>query len=134
MTHNFQYLTLLILFLFFYRIFNLVCRYAVVTGANKGIGFAVCKQLASKGITVVLTARDGKRGLEAVQKLKQLSLTGLVIFHQLDVTDLAGIRSFADFIRNQFGKLDILVRKINLIFKLFNLKLKWLHQSIQVPN
>jgi (+)-neomenthol dehydrogenase len=90
--------------------------------------------LASKGITVVLTARDENRGLEAVQKLKQLSLPGLVIFHQLDVTDLAGIRSFADFIRNQFGKLDILVRKINLIFKLFNLKLKWLQQSIQVPN
>jgi (+)-neomenthol dehydrogenase len=105
MTHNFQYLTLLILFLFFYRIFNLVCRYAVVTGANKGIGFAVCKQLASRGITVVLTARDENRGLEAVQKLKQLSLTGLVIFHQLDVTDLAGIRSFADFIQKQFGNL-----------------------------
>jgi (+)-neomenthol dehydrogenase len=114
MTHNFQYLTLLILFLFFYRIFNLVCRYAVVTGANKGIGFAVCKQLASKGITVVLTARDENRGLEAVEKLKQLSLTGLVLFHQLDVTDLAGIRLFADFIQKQFGKLDILVRKSNL--------------------
>ncbi|WJX87014.1 (+)-neomenthol dehydrogenase [Trifolium repens] len=88
--------------------------YAVVTGANKGIGFAICKQLASKGITVVLTARDENRGLEAVQKLKQLSLPGLVIFHQLDVTDLAGIRSFADFIRNQFGKLDILVNNAGI--------------------
>jgi (+)-neomenthol dehydrogenase len=66
--------------------------------------------LASEGITVVLTARDENRGLEAVQKLKQLSLTGLVVFHQLDVTDHASIRSFVDFIQNQFGKLDILVR------------------------
>jgi (+)-neomenthol dehydrogenase len=66
--------------------------------------------LASEGITVVLTARDENRGLEAVQKLKQLSLTGLVLFHQLDVTDHASIRSFVDFIQNQFGKLDILVR------------------------
>jgi (+)-neomenthol dehydrogenase len=66
--------------------------------------------LASKGITVVLTARDENRGLEAVQKLKQLSLPGLVVFHQLDVTDLDSIKSFVDFIQNQFGKLDILVR------------------------
>ncbi|KAL5061991.1 hypothetical protein RYX36_023728 [Vicia faba] len=89
-------------------------RYAVVTGANKGIGFAVCKQLASKGVTVVLTARDENRGLEAVDKLKQLYLPDLVVFHQLDVTDPASITSFADFIQNQFGKLDILVNNAGI--------------------
>ncbi|KZV26728.1 short-chain dehydrogenase/reductase 2b-like [Dorcoceras hygrometricum] len=46
-------------------------KHAVVTGANKGIGLEVCRQLASKGITVVLTARDERRGLEAVEKLKK---------------------------------------------------------------
>nr|AFK37109.1 unknown [Lotus japonicus] len=81
-------------------------RYAVVTGANKGIGFAICKQLSSNGITVVLTARDEKRGLEAVEELKGL---GHVVFHQLDVTDPASIGSFANFIQTHFGKLDILV-------------------------
>ncbi|XP_057454561.1 (+)-neomenthol dehydrogenase-like isoform X2 [Lotus japonicus] len=80
-------------------------RYAVVTGANKRIGFAICKQLTSEGITVVLTARDEKRGLEAVEKLKGL---GHVIFHQLDVTDPASIGSFTHFIQTRFGKLDIL--------------------------
>ncbi|CAK8560863.1 unnamed protein product [Lathyrus sativus] len=89
-------------------------RYAVVTGANKGIGFAVCKQLASKGLTVVLTARDQNRGLEAVEKLKHLSLPGLVLFHQLDVSDPPSITSFADFIKNQFGKLDILVNNAGI--------------------
>lgn len=89
-------------------------RHAVVTGANKGIGFTVCKQLASIGITVVLTARDEKRGLEAVEKLKQLSLPGLVVFHQLDVSDPASITSLADFIKNQFGKLDILVNNAGI--------------------
>ncbi|XP_061340144.1 (+)-neomenthol dehydrogenase-like [Gastrolobium bilobum] len=84
-------------------------RYAVVTGANKGLGFEICKQLASNGITVVLTARDEKRGLEAVDKLKQLGLPGHVVFHQLDVNDPASIVSFEDFIRTQYGKLDILV-------------------------
>ncbi|XP_065864168.1 (+)-neomenthol dehydrogenase-like [Euphorbia lathyris] len=62
-------------------------RYAVVTGANKGIGFAVCKQLASNGIVVILTARDEERGLEAVQKLKDAGLSDYVVFHQLDVAD-----------------------------------------------
>ncbi|WVZ15132.1 hypothetical protein V8G54_012698 [Vigna mungo] len=62
-------------------------RYAVVTGENKGIGFAICKQLASNGFTVVFTARDEKRGVEAVEKLKELGLPSHVVFHQLDVTD-----------------------------------------------
>ncbi|KAL2335936.1 hypothetical protein Fmac_010382 [Flemingia macrophylla] len=88
--------------------------YAVVTGANKGIGFAICKQLASNGITVVLTARDENRGLQAVEKLKELGLSGHVIFHQLDVSDPVSIASLADFIKNQFGKLDILVNNAGI--------------------
>ncbi|KAJ8900486.1 hypothetical protein K2173_025263 [Erythroxylum novogranatense] len=85
-------------------------RYAVVTGANKGIGFEICRQLASNGIFVVLTARDEKRGVQAVEKLKDSGgLSDYVIFHQLDVADDDSISSFADFIRNRFGKVDILV-------------------------
>ncbi|KAL0428909.1 UNVERIFIED_CONTAM: (+)-neomenthol dehydrogenase [Sesamum radiatum] len=89
-------------------------KYAVVTGANKGIGLEVCKQLATQGITVVLTARNEKRGLEAVEKLKASSLSGSIIFHQLDVTDLASIASLAEFIKSQFGKLDILVNNAGI--------------------
>ncbi|KAK7295037.1 hypothetical protein RJT34_17940 [Clitoria ternatea] len=88
--------------------------YAVVTGANKGIGFETCKQLASKGITVVLTARDEKRGLEAVQKLEEFGLSDNVVFHQLDVTDPKSIESLATFIKTQFGKLDILVNNAGI--------------------
>ncbi|KAL0397871.1 UNVERIFIED_CONTAM: (+)-neomenthol dehydrogenase [Sesamum calycinum] len=89
-------------------------KYAVVTGANKGIGLEVCRQLATQGVTVVLTARDEKRGLEAVEKLKASSLSGSVIFHQLDVADLASIASLAEFIKSQFGKLDILVNNAGI--------------------
>ncbi|KAJ4847194.1 hypothetical protein Tsubulata_048352, partial [Turnera subulata] len=91
-------------------------RYAVVTGANKGIGFEICRQLASKGIVVVLTARDEKRGLEAAQKLKESGLSAeVVVFHQLDVADSTSIASVADFIKTQFGKLDILVNNAGVI-------------------
>ncbi|GKV13090.1 hypothetical protein SLEP1_g24156 [Rubroshorea leprosula] len=83
-------------------------RYAAVTGANKGIGLGICKQLAEKGVTVVLTARDEKRGIEAVAKLRESGLSDFILFHQLDAADPASIASLADFIKSQFGKLDIL--------------------------
>ena len=90
-----------------------------MTGANKGIGFGTVKQLASNGIVVVLTARDEKRGLEALEKLKDFGISDLVVFHQLDVTDSASAARLADFVKTQFGKLDILVskyRNFELIF------------------
>ncbi|KAL4621855.1 hypothetical protein ACB092_06G258600 [Castanea dentata] len=90
-------------------------RYAVVTGGNKGIGFETCRQLALNGVTVVLTSRDEKRGLEAVDKLKESGLSDLVLFHQLDVTDPASIASLADFIKATFGKLDILVNNARIL-------------------
>ncbi|XP_020260468.1 salutaridine reductase-like [Asparagus officinalis] len=83
-------------------------RIAVVTGANKGIGLEICRQLASQGVTVVLTARDEGRGTEAVEKLKNSEVSD-VLFHQLDVADPASVASLANFIKTQFGKLDILV-------------------------
>ncbi|XP_027925736.1 (+)-neomenthol dehydrogenase-like, partial [Vigna unguiculata] len=84
-------------------------RYAVVTGANKGIGFGVCKKLASNGVVVVLTARDEERGLKAVESLKEFGLSDLLVFHQLDVNDPASVATLAHFIKTKFGKLDILV-------------------------
>jgi len=83
-------------------------RYAVVTGANKGIGLETVRQLASQGITVVLTARDEKRGMEATSKLHYSGLPN-VVFHQLDVSDSVSIHNLANFIRDKFGRLDILV-------------------------
>jgi len=80
----------------------------VVTGGNRGIGLEICKQLASKGVTVVLTARDEKRGAEAVKNLASQGLSN-VLFHQLEVGDLSSAARLADFIREQYGKLDILV-------------------------
>lgn len=86
-----------------------VGRIAVVTGANKGIGLGICRQLAADGVVVVVTSRDKKRGLDAVRELEDAGLSDFVVFHQLDVTDPSSVASLAKFIGTRFGKLDILV-------------------------
>ncbi|XP_030551671.2 salutaridine reductase-like [Rhodamnia argentea] len=83
-------------------------RIAIVTGANKGIGFEICKQLALNGVFVVLTARDVTRGNEAIEKLASIGISN-VVFHPLDVVDMISVDSLADFLKARFGKLDILV-------------------------
>lgn len=90
--------------------FSLFRRIAAVTGANKGLGFEISRQLASNGVLVILTARDVERGNAAAVKLRDLGLSN-VVFHQLDVTDKASVESLEEFIRAQYGKLDILVLK-----------------------
>ncbi|WVZ05524.1 hypothetical protein V8G54_018870 [Vigna mungo] len=89
-------------------------RYAVVTGANKGIGLETVKQLASNGVKVVLTARDEKKGHEAIEILKECGISELVVFHQLDVTHSASIHSLVEFLKTQFGRLDILVNNAGI--------------------
>ncbi|KAL0464766.1 UNVERIFIED_CONTAM: (-)-isopiperitenone reductase [Sesamum latifolium] len=89
-------------------------RYAVVTGANKGIGFEICRQLASEGITVISTARSEKRGTDAQERLKELGLSDNVVFHQLDVLDPATIASLFEFIKAKYGRLDILVNNAGI--------------------
>ena len=64
-------------------------RVAIVTGANRGIGFEVCRQLAQLGWIVVLGARDEEKGIKAADRLIRERLT--VVPYQLDVTDLDSI-------------------------------------------
>ncbi|PIA26037.1 hypothetical protein AQUCO_10000008v1 [Aquilegia coerulea] len=90
-------------------------RYAVVTGANKGIGLEIARKLAEEeSVIVILTARDEKRGMDATSSLNTTHLLNgnnkkKVFFHQLDVRDPNSAQALANFIQTQFGKLDILV-------------------------
>ncbi|PWA37060.1 glucose/ribitol dehydrogenase [Artemisia annua] len=83
-------------------------RLAVVTGGNRGIGFEICRQLALKGVEVILTSRNQDGGVKAVEKLNISGLTN-VVFHQLDIKDPSSIACLAKFIETRFKKLDILV-------------------------
>nr|1N5D_A Chain A, Carbonyl Reductase/20beta-hydroxysteroid Dehydrogenase [Sus scrofa] len=94
-------------------------RVALVTGANKGIGFAIvrdlCRQFAGD---VVLTARDVARGQAAVKQLQAEGLSPR--FHQLDIIDLQSIRALCDFLRKEYGGLDVLVNNAAIAFQLDN--------------
>lgn len=78
-----------------------------MTGANRGIGFAIVKRLAELGLTVVLTARDGDRGINASESLRSQGLH--VWFSQLDVSDAASVEGFVSWFRQKFASLDVLV-------------------------
>ncbi|KAH9295771.1 hypothetical protein KI387_039359, partial [Taxus chinensis] len=85
----------------------------VVTGANKGIGFAIVRQLAENGIRVILTARDGERGKAAAMKINEQGFHN-VVFHQLDVKDAISVQGFAKWVTEHYGKLDILVNNAGM--------------------
>src|SRR5687768_3537706 len=82
-------------------------KIALVTGANKGLGFETARQLAQQGIKVLLGARDAKKGEEAANKLRAENLD--VQFLKLDVTDAATHETTQKFIEENFGRLDILI-------------------------
>ena len=87
-------------------------KIALVTGAAKGIGFEVVRQLARRGFRVFLAARDPKAGRVAVEKL---SSEGEVIFLEIDVSDAESIRRAAeDFSRAQ-KHLDVLVNNAGIL-------------------
>src|SRR6476469_6309291 len=87
-------------------------KIAVVTGANRGLGFETCRQLAKQEIQVILTSRDEVKGNAAVEKLQAEGLN--VLCRSLDVTNADSVEHLAQFIRNQFGKLDILVNNAGI--------------------
>lgn len=77
---------------------------ALVTGANKGIGYEIARQLLEKGLLVVIGSRDLKNGEQAA---KELGADAHAL--QLDVTDPASIQSAAKTLAEKFGHLDVLV-------------------------
>ncbi|MEK6592497.1 MAG: SDR family oxidoreductase [Pseudomonadota bacterium] len=86
---------------------------ALVTGANRGIGFEICRQLARRGLHVVLTARSAARGKAAAATLNKEGLA--VEFRRLDVSSARSVRALATHIEKQYGRLDVLVNNAGVL-------------------
>ncbi|PIA32411.1 hypothetical protein AQUCO_04500189v1 [Aquilegia coerulea] len=89
---------------------------AVVTGANRGIGFEIARQLAVLGLTVVFTSRDLDKLNEATKPLLEQGLS--VVTHQLDILSQESVQLFADWISRVYGGLDILVNNAGVNFNI----------------
>lgn len=87
-------------------------KIALITGANKGIGFETARQLGNEGVTIIAAARNKEKGNYAVEQLKSEGLD--VEFLQLDVNKDADIKNAVDFITAKYGKLDILINNAGI--------------------
>jgi NAD(P)-dependent dehydrogenase (short-subunit alcohol dehydrogenase family) len=83
-------------------------RIVLITGANKGIGREIARQLAARGCHVVVTARDARRGRDATDAIAA-ETGGKVSFIVMDVTDLSSIRAAANEFARLSDRLDVLV-------------------------
>ena len=80
----------------------------LITGANKGIGFETAKQLAQLGYFVYLGSRDKTRGLDAINKLKDLGISNVELI-EIDVTDINSIKQAKQELETKIEVLDVLV-------------------------
>lgn len=108
-------------------------RVALVTGANRGIGLEVARQLAEKGHTVILTSRDAGKGQAALQSIQQPNYQ--LHFHPLDVTDHTSIHTLKEWVSSTFGRLDILVNNAGINYdswhNVLNADLKEAHETLE---
>jgi len=87
-------------------------RTAIVTGANRGVGREIAKQLVLLGYRVILTSRNELNGKRAVDELKQetgVKMPGELVYHPLDVTDSKSIQRLRGFVVSEYAAADVLV-------------------------
>ncbi|MTD96009.1 SDR family NAD(P)-dependent oxidoreductase [Hyphomicrobium sp. xq] len=88
-------------------------RIALVTGANRGIGLEIVRQLSRAGLMAVLASRDVAKGREAAAELASEGLEPPVV--ALDVTDEGSIRAAVDEVLGVFGRIDVLVNNAGVL-------------------
>jgi NAD(P)-dependent dehydrogenase (short-subunit alcohol dehydrogenase family) len=109
-------------------------KVAIVTGANRGIGFETCRQLCQLGIVTILTSRDESKGRSAVSLLRKVDSD--LLFHQLDVADKDSIVRLRKFVSDKFNRCDILVNNAGVFLdrgvSILNLEEEILKETIQI--
>ena len=88
-------------------------KHALVTGANKGIGFAIAKGLAEQGMTVWMGARDPERGEKAVAQLRDDGLDVRLLV--IDVADDTSVRQAATRLSEEIDALHVLVNNAGIL-------------------
>jgi NAD(P)-dependent dehydrogenase (short-subunit alcohol dehydrogenase family) len=87
---------------------------AIVTGANRGIGLEVCRQLAEHGFHVLLGSRDSAKGVAAAQRIRATG--GTIEAVELDVTNQQSIDRLHRLVADRFGRIDVLVNNAAILY------------------
>lgn len=87
-------------------------KIALITGADRGIGFETAKELGQQGYVVLIGSRNVKRGQVAVEQLKALDIVADTL--EIDVTDQQTVQRAADQISNTYQKLDVLINNAGI--------------------
>jgi NAD(P)-dependent dehydrogenase (short-subunit alcohol dehydrogenase family) len=90
-------------------------KIALITGANKGIGLETARQLGKQGVTILLGARDLKKGEEAAEVLRGIGVDARAV--KLDVLNPADYPAVANLIEKDFGRLDILINNAGVNYE-----------------
>lgn len=108
-------------------------KIALVTGANRGLGKEVCRQLAEQGYRVILTSRTEDKGRAALADIAQDGLD--IVYHQLDVNNDQSIATIKEWIINTYGRLDVLVNNAGINYDTWhnalNADLEECHETIE---
>lgn len=87
----------------------------VVTGGNSGLGYEACKAFANKGAEVILTSRSMEKGNDAKAEILESVPHGIINVMQLDLGDLASVRSFASSFKEKYKKLHVLLNNAGIM-------------------
>jgi len=88
-------------------------KIALITGANKGIGFETARQLGQQGVKILLGARDREKGERAAEKLRREKIDASAIV--LDANDPVSIQTAAKEVEKEYGHLDILINNAGIM-------------------
>jgi NAD(P)-dependent dehydrogenase (short-subunit alcohol dehydrogenase family) len=94
---------------------DLTGKVAIVTGANSGIGYEMARALACKDATVILACRNKEKAEASVRQIAQEYPSAKVELMQLDLSDLASVRRFADQFTGRYARLDILLNNAGIM-------------------
>lgn len=90
-------------------------KVALITGANKGIGFETARQLGAQGITILVGSRNQQQGEQAASALQAKGIEARAL--ALDITDQHTIDAAVTEVNRAFGKLDILVNNAGIVIE-----------------
>ncbi|XP_071792189.1 retinol dehydrogenase 13-like [Asterias amurensis] len=87
----------------------------IVTGASSGIGKETAKDMARRGARVILACRNKAKAAEAKAEIRRATSSGHLVIRQLDLSSLASIRAFAEKIKEEESRLDVLINNAGVM-------------------